>query len=38
MSATISPATGKRYGLRMVCRVWEVPRATLYTTSKQPLY
>ena len=35
MSATISPATGKRYGLRMVCRVWEVPRATLYARRKE---
>lgn len=30
MSATISPGTGQRYGLRRVCRVWEMPRATVY--------
>ena len=30
MSATISPGTGQRYGLRRVCRVWEAPRATVY--------
>jgi len=30
MSAAISPATGLRYGMRRVCRVWEVPRATVY--------
>ncbi len=31
MSATISPGTGQRYGLRRVCRVWEMPRATVYS-------
>ncbi len=30
MSATISPSTNLRYGLRRVCRVWEAPRATVY--------
>ena len=30
MSATISPGTGQRYGLRRVCRVWEAPRASVY--------
>ena len=30
MSATISPGTGQRYGMRRVCRVWGVPRATVY--------
>jgi len=30
MSATISPGTGRRYGMRLVCRIWEVPRATVY--------
>ena len=35
MSATASLATGRRYGLRRVCRVWEVPRATLYFRRKE---
>jgi len=30
MSAAISPGTGQRYGMRRVCRVWGVPRATVY--------
>lgn len=30
MSASVSPKTGQRYGLRRVCRVWEAPRATVY--------
>lgn len=30
MSASISPATGQRYGLRRVCRVWEAPRSTVF--------
>jgi transposase InsO family protein len=30
MSATISPSTGERYGLRRVCQVWGVPRSTVY--------
>ena len=30
MSAAISPATGRRYGMRLVCRVCGAPRATVY--------
>jgi len=30
MSAAISPEMGLRYGLRRVCRVWGMPRATVY--------
>jgi len=30
MSATISLATGKPYGIQRVCEVWEVPRSTFY--------
>jgi transposase InsO family protein len=30
MSASISPSTGQRYGLRLVCRVWEAPRSTVF--------
>lgn len=31
MSATISPAAGKPYGIQRVCEVWEVSRSTFYT-------
>jgi putative transposase len=30
MSAAISPSTGQRYGLRRVCRVWKVPRSSVF--------
>jgi len=30
MSASISPSTGLRYGVRRVCRIWGEPRATVY--------
>ena len=30
MSETISEATGKRYGVQRVCRVWEVARSSVY--------
>lgn len=30
MSATISPSTGQRYGLRRVCRVWEAARSSVF--------
>lgn len=30
MSAAISPGTGQRYGMRLVCRVWEAPRSTVF--------
>ena len=30
MSASISPGTGQRYGMRRVCRVCGAPRATVY--------
>ena len=30
MSAAISPSTGRRYGMRLVCRVCGAPRATVY--------
>jgi putative transposase len=31
MSATISPATGKPYGIQRVCEVWDLSRSTFYT-------
>ncbi len=30
MSATISPSTGLRYGMRLVCRVWAAPRSSVF--------
>ena len=30
MSRTVSPSSGKPYGLALVCRAWRAPRATVY--------
>ena len=30
MSATISAATGRRYGIQRVCQAWERSRSALY--------
>lgn len=30
MSAAASPATDRRYGVDLVCRMWDVPRSTFY--------
>jgi len=35
MSEAISEATGKRYGIQRVCRVWERTRSALYSRRKQ---
>lgn len=32
MSQTVSPSVHRPYGLARVCRVWEVPRSTVYAT------
>jgi hypothetical protein len=37
MSRTISPVSGKSYGLTLVCRIWRVPRATIYRHRVPPL-
>ena len=34
MSAAISPATHRPYGVPRVCRIWAVPRSTLYQTRR----
>lgn len=34
MSAAISPSTGRRYGMRKVCRTWEVPRSSFFERRK----
>jgi len=39
MSQTVSPSTGRHYGLALVCRVWEICRASVYamrTRQSQP--
>jgi transposase InsO family protein len=30
MSAAVSPVTDRRYGVDLVCRMWDVPRSTFY--------
>src|SRR5690242_6307857 len=30
MAETISPSTGRRYGIAPVCRIWDVPRSSFY--------
>ena len=34
MADTISPATGRRYGVARVCQVWEVPRSSFYAAQQ----
>ena len=31
----VSPSTGQRYGLARVCRLWDLPRSTLYCQRSQ---
>jgi len=35
MSQATSPSTDRRYGLARVCRVWQLPRSTVYHQRKQ---
>src|ERR671933_663413 len=30
LAATVSPATGRHYGVARVCQVWDVPRSSFY--------
>ncbi len=32
MSRASSPSSGRRYGTARVCRLWELPRSTLYAS------
>jgi putative transposase len=34
MAGATSPATGRRYGVARVCRVWEVPRSSFYAARR----
>ena len=36
MSGAVSPVTGRTYGLAAVCRVWRMPRATIYRHRAAP--
>ncbi len=36
MSRSLSPSSGKPYGLARVCRVWRTARATLYRRRLPP--
>lgn len=36
MSAATSPATGRRYGIARVCRVWRVARSSFYARQAKP--
>ena len=36
MSGAVSPVTGRPYGLAAVCRVWRMPRATIYRHRAPP--
>lgn len=35
MSDAISPTTGRRYGVKLVCRVWGKPRSSLYARGQR---
>jgi putative transposase len=36
MRRTVSPRTGRRYPLTMICAVFRVPRSTVYRTTAPP--
>jgi len=37
MSRTTSPRTGRCYGIERVCRVWRLPRSTVYHRRRRPV-
>lgn len=34
MAGSVSPATGRRYGVARVCQVWDVPRSSFYAARR----
>ena len=36
MKGTVSPGTGRRYPLTMICATWRVPRSSVYVTVTAP--
>ncbi len=34
MANATSPATGRRYGIARVCRVWKLPRSSFYAARR----
>jgi putative transposase len=36
MAQATSPASGRRYGVRRACQVWDVPRSSFYA-ARQPM-
>ena len=36
MSRTVSPVSGRPYGLAVVCRVWRLARSTVYRRQEPP--
>ena len=36
MSRTVSPVSGRPYGLALVCRVWRLARSTVYRHREPP--
>ena len=35
MAGTVSPATGRSYGVARVCAVWGVPRSSFYAARRE---
>ena len=31
MSEVLSPSTGRRYSIKRVCKVWQIPRSTVHS-------
>jgi hypothetical protein len=36
MKGVVSPGTGRRYPLTMICTAWRVPRSSVYATAPAP--
>jgi putative transposase len=35
MAGTISPSTGRRYGIAQVCRIWNMSRSSFYADRRR---